>query len=159
MQANPHTFYSSRPAFCDDDLRSFSVSIVACLMLVIRLRTDGCRHRTGCVRVRRGVAARPLPSSHVALVQLAIERGEAHAEPAGGESLVTAAAGQDAANVAPLVAAEGVAEVLDLGDLAGRGDQVGGEVGRGQDRAVAEDDGTLQGVVELADVPPPGGGE
>src|SRR5205823_877411 len=104
------------------------------------------------------VTAVPCLRAEAELLELAIERGEAEAEPAGGLALVVAALLEDALDVPALVLAQRGAEVVGGGVGAVSGlDQAGGEVFGAEDRALAEDDRTLQGIVELADVPLPGG--
>ncbi len=71
------------------------------------------------------------------LLELAIERREAHAQPAGCLALVVAAIAKHALDVPALVVADGRAEVVAVAVGLGLDDQARREVVGGQDRVLA----------------------
>ncbi len=79
-------------------------------------------------------------------------------EAAGGLALVVVAVAEHALDVPALVVADGRAEVVAVDVGVALDDQAGREVVGGEDRVLGEDDGSFQGVVQLADVAGPGGG-
>ena len=111
----------------------------------------------GFLEERSNHAVRPLQDVRIcSSSSLRYKRREPQSQSLRRLALVVAAFAQHALDVQALVVPHRGAQVVTGVLVVARGEQARWEVVRGQDRAFTEEDCTLEGVVELADVARPG---